>query len=105
MQEHLIPVALMILGVVTHILKKAMKLNQQAAMDPLVPKFKLKDYIAGHPYQTALTFIAGGGAYLMLMDGLAAPDWAGAFFAGVAANSLGDLAPGDRTQRVSDHVG
>lgn len=102
--DHLIPIALMLLGVITHILKKAMTLNQAAAKDPLVPRFKLKEYLIGHPYQTALTFIAGGGAYLMLMDGITAPDWAGAFFAGVAANSLGDIAAGDRTQRVSDHV-
>lgn len=98
--EHLIPIGLMLLGVVTHILKKAMKLNHTARMDPAVPPFKLRDYLVGHPYQTALTVIAGGGAYLMLMEGMLPPDWAAAFFAGVAANSLGDIAAGDRAQRT-----
>jgi hypothetical protein len=94
--QHLFPLACMLAGVGTHILKKAMKLSWQAQSDPDLPAFDLSDYLAGHPYQTALTFIAGFGAYLMLMDSGSVPDLSAAFFAGVAANSLGDIAPGDR---------
>lgn len=92
--QHGWPVGAMLLGVVTHILKKAMKYRQQDVT------FKLREYLLGHPYQTALTFIAGAGGYLTLLVGGDGVDLAAAFFAGVAANSLGDLAPGDRTQRV-----
>lgn len=95
--EHLWPLVAMLAGVVTHILKKAMKLNQLARNSIDVPPFDLSEYLAGYPYQTALTFIAGAGAYLTLMTNAGgAPDVASAFFAGVAANSLGDIAPGDR---------
>lgn len=97
---YLWPGLAMLAGVVTHILKKAMKLRQLNAT------FRLGDYLVGHPYQTALTFIAGAGAYLTLMAtgsvDAAAPvvsNLAPAFFAGVAANSLGDIASGERGER------
>lgn len=97
---YLWPGLAMLAGVVTHILKKAMKLRQLNA------EFDLSDYLVGHPYQTALTFIAGTGAYLTLLStgsvDAAAPvvsNLAPAFFAGVAANSLGDIAAGDRGER------
>jgi hypothetical protein len=88
--SHLWPIVAMLFGVITHILKKAMKLRFQNS------SFDLSDYLIGHPYQTALTFIAGAGCYLSLMEAGGAPSLAAAFFAGVAANSLGDIAPGER---------
>lgn len=95
MEGHLIPLLVMFAGIVTHILKKAMTLNMKAKSAG--EKFNLKDYLMGHPYQTTLTFIAGGGAYLALMDSTTGlVSLSAAFFAGVAANSLGDIAPGSR---------
>ena len=92
MVEQIVPVLFMLLGVAVHIAKKAMKLRQ------LHQDFDLSDYLIGHPYQTFLTVVAGGAAYLTLWES-AQPDpvaWSAAFFAGVAANSLGDIAPGTR---------
>jgi len=93
--EHLWPLVALFAGVLTHILKKAMKLNQASKRDISLPKFDLSDYLLGHPYQTVLTFIAGGGCYLALMES-GPVSVSAAFLAGVAANSLGDIAPGDR---------
>ena len=96
--EQVWPVLAMLAGVCTHILKKAMKENQLAKLDPAIPPFNLKEYLVGHPYQTVLTFVAGGGAYLTLWEN--SPEHvvmlSAAFLAGVAANSIGDIAPGDR---------
>lgn len=89
MSEHLYPILLLLLGVIVHIAKKAAQMFQTDK------SFKLWDYLMGHPYQTFLTFTSAGGLYL----GLASADavtLSSAFLAGIAANSLGDVAPGSR---------
>lgn len=83
-------IAALVFGIMCHIAKKAMKLRQQDSA------FDLSDYLAGHPYQTFLTVAAAIGCYFSLINGGVAPSLEAAFLAGVAANSLGDLAPGNR---------
>jgi len=89
MKEHLYPVLALLAGIVVHMVKKGAQKYQADKT------FSLWDYLLGHPYQTFLTFAAGGGLYLGLVSGDAVTLCA-AFFAGVASNSLGDCAPGDR---------
>jgi hypothetical protein len=80
----------MLAGVIVHIMKKAMQMRQQNR------NFRLKEYLVDHPYQTFLTFAAGAGG-LLTLGAAGALEPAAAFFAGVAANSLGDIAPGERS--------
>lgn len=95
MKEYLPTIAALLVGVSVHIAKKAGQLYQAARKDPGAPKFSLKNYLLGHPYQTFLTFAGAGGVYLGLMSGDALT-LSSAFLAGIAANSLGDIAPGKR---------
>lgn len=89
MKEHLYPLLALLAGITIHIIKKG---GQKYHADKT---FSLWDYLVGHPYQTFLTFAAGGGMYLALVSGDAVT-LSAAFLAGVASNSLGDIAPGDR---------
>jgi len=89
MKEYLPYIAAMLFGVVVHIAKKAMTLKSSD------PTFSLKNYLVGHPYQTFLTFASAGGVFLGLVSGDALT-LSSAFLGGVAANSLGDAAKGDR---------
>ena len=89
MSEHLYPLLALLAGVIVHIVKKG---AQQYQKDKT---FSLWNYLVGHPYQTFLTFAAAGGVYLGLVSGDALT-LSSAFLGGVAANSLGDIAPGDR---------
>lgn len=82
-------------GVIVHIAKKAGQLFQAAQKDSSLPRFSLKDYFMGHPYQTFMSFASAAGLYFGLMQGDALT-LSSAFLAGVAANSLGDIAKGDR---------
>lgn len=87
--EYLPTIGALLAGVIAHIFKKA------ATMRQTDKTFKLKEYITGHPYQTISMFGAAVGIYF----GLIAADsltLSSAFLAGVAANSAGDAAPGDR---------
>ena len=79
----------MLAGVVVHIVKKGAQKYQADKT------FSLWNYLVGHPYQTFLTFASAGGVYLGLVSGDALT-LSAAFLGGVAANSLGDIAPGDR---------
>ncbi len=87
--EYLPTIAALFAGVIVHIFKKA------ATMKAGDPAFSLKDYLAGHPYQTVSMFGAAAGAYFGLIsaDSLTV---SAAFLAGIAANSLSDAAPGNR---------
>ncbi len=89
MNEHLYPLLALLAGVIVHIVKKGAQKYQADK------SFSLWNYLAGHPYQTFLTFAAAGGVYLGLVSGDALT-LSSAFLGGVAANSLGDIAPGDR---------
>ncbi len=93
--EYLPTIAALLAGVIVHIAKKAGQLFQAAKLDIDLPAFSLKDYLLGHPYQTFLTFATAGGLYLGLVTGDALT-LSSAFLAGVAANSLGDVAKGSR---------
>ena len=88
--EHFYPILAMLAGVVVHIIKKA---ATQRAEDP---KFSLKDYLIGHPYQTLSLFGAGAGAYFALSSVDGGITLGAAFVAGIAANSMSDAAPGHR---------
>lgn len=89
MKFYITTVVAMLFGVSVHIAKKAMQEFQKDST------FSLWDYLLGHPYQTFLTFAAGAGGYLGLLSGDALT-LSSAFLAGVAANSLADIAPGNR---------
>lgn len=90
--DHIPAVVALVFGVMVHIAKKAAKMRLTDEM------FSLKDYLIGHPYQTFVAFGMTVGAYLQLVYGAEGPiSLFGAFTAGVAANSLADLAPGDRS--------
>jgi len=89
MKEYLPYIGAMLFGVVVHIVKKAMTLKNTD------PTFSLKEYLLGHPYQTFLTFASAAGVFLGLVSGDALT-LSSAFLGGVAANSLGDVAKGDR---------
>ena len=89
MSAHLYPLLALLGGVVVHIAKKAGQMYQEDK------SFKLWDYLTSHPYQTFLTFASAGGIYLGLVSGDALT-LSSAFLAGVAANSLGDVAKGSR---------
>jgi len=89
MKEYLPYIGAMLFGVVVHIAKKAMTLRQSDST------FSLKDYLLGYPYQTFLTFASAAGVFLGLVSGDALT-LSSAFLGGVAANSLGDAAPGNR---------
>ncbi len=89
MKEHLYPLLALLAGVIVHIVKKG---AQKYQVDKT---FSLWDYLVGHPYQTFLTFASAGGVYLGLVTGDALT-LSSAFLGGVAANSLGDVAKGDR---------
>lgn len=89
MKEHLYPLLALLAGVIVHIVKKG---AQKYQVDKT---FSLWDYLVGHPYQTFLTFASAGGVYLGLLSGDALT-LSSAFLGGVAANSLGDVAKGDR---------
>jgi len=90
--EQIWPVLALIAGIASHITKKAAKLRLQDET------FRLGDYLMGHPFQTFSTLFAAGGAYLVLWEN--SPDniviASAAYLAGIAANSVGDLAPGQR---------
>lgn len=80
-----------VVGILTHITKKAAKARM------LDKGFDLSDYLTGHPYQTAAAVGISAGAYLQLIsDPSVQITLFGAWLAGVGANSLADLAPGDR---------
>ncbi len=89
MNAHLYPLLLLFAGVAVHIAKKAGQMYQADK------SFKLWEYLSGHPYQTFLTFASAGGLYLGLVTADAVT-LSSAFLAGVAANSLGDVAKGSR---------
>ena len=78
-------------GVVVHIAKKAStrKMENKA--------FSLKAYLLGNPYQTVTMLGGVVGAYFLLISGDASTiTLSAAFTAGVAANSLSDMAKGSR---------
>lgn len=85
------PVLAMMFGMMVHISKKAAEARLADAT------FKLKDYLLSHPYQTFTSFGLAVGAYFQLTADPTAPvTLFAAFTAGVAVNSLADLAPGKR---------
>jgi len=89
MKEYIPTIIALLAGVLVHIVKKG---AQKYQVDKT---FSLWNYLAGHPYQTFLTFASAGGVYLGLLSGDALT-LSSAFLGGVAANSLGDVAKGDR---------
>ena len=77
---------LMVVGVILHIVKKVMQVRNNQNRN-----FTLKGYFVTYPYRTVLTFGAGFIGYLTLvMDG--SLGYVSAVMAGIAANSLGDVA-------------
>ena len=95
MSAYLPTILALLAGVIVHIAKKAGQLYQASKSNIDLPAFSLKNYLLGHPYQTFLTFASAGGLYLVLLSGDALT-LSSAFLAGVAANSLGDVAKGSR---------
>jgi len=90
MKEHLPSLVALIAGVIFHIIKKAAQKRLDNA------NFSLKDYLVGHPYQTLSLFGAAAGAYLGLFQLDGGVSLGAAFMAGIAANSVSDIAPGQR---------
>lgn len=94
--QHAWPVGGMLLGVVAHIVKKVYEARKKDK------KLHLKAYLMEYPYQTFLVFVAGIISYSTLVaeaDPGEPVSALAAFFAGIAANSLGDIA-GDRNERA-----
>ena len=89
--EHVIYGSSLLAGVTTHIVKKVM----QHRLEKNDKTFHLKTFLMAYPYQSFLVLMAGVGSYLTLM-GQGELGAASAFLAGIASNSFGDLAPGDR---------
>lgn len=84
-------IAALIAGVIVHIAKKAStrKMENKA--------FNLRNYLLGNPYQT-VTMVGGiiGAYFLLVSNPVASITLSAAFTAGVAANSLSDMAKGSR---------
>ena len=84
MGYYLLTIGLMLLGNVTHVVKKIVEVRQTDGT------FSLKKYLSLYPYKTFLIVMAGVGGYL----GLLAADeltYVTAFMAGFMANSLGGI--------------
>ena len=89
--EAFYPMLALALGVVAHIFKKGAKARMTDET------FSIKAYLVGHPYQTVLMVIMSMGSYFQLISDPSAPiTLFAAFMAGVASNSLADMAPGGR---------
>ena len=81
---YLLTIGLMLLGNVTHIVKKVVEVRQTDGT------FSIMKYLTMFPYKTFLIVMAGLGGYL----GLLAADeltYVSAFLTGFAANSLGGI--------------
>lgn len=84
MEFYLITIALMLLGNITHIVKKVVETRKTDGT------FSLKKYLTMFPYKTFLVVMAGVGGYLALMSA-AELTYVTAFMAGFMANSLGGI--------------
>lgn len=84
MSFYLWTIGLMLLGNVTHIVKKVVEVRQTDGT------FSLTKYLSMFPYKTFLIVMAGTGGYLALLsaDELT---YVNAFMAGFMANSLGGI--------------
>lgn len=84
MEFTLITISLMLLGNVTHIVKKVIETRQTDGT------FSLWKYLTMFPYKTFMVIMAGVGGYLALMVA-GELSYATAFMAGFMANSLGGV--------------
>ncbi len=82
MEFYLVTVGLMLLGAVTHIIKKVVERRKTNE------KFSLKDYLTKYPYKTFLVIMAGAAGYLGLLS-VSELTFVSAFMTGYVADSLG----------------
>lgn len=81
MIEHAAPLAMLLAGLVTHLLKKFMEMRQQ------LEALTLPAYLKARPYKTALAVIGASAGYLLTSEP-AAPSLMAAFGVGYAADSM-----------------
>lgn len=77
-------VALMLLGNITHVVKKVVEVRE---MDGT---FSLKRYVSMYPYKTFLVFMYGLGGYLGLLSA-GELTYVSSFLMGFTANSMGGI--------------
>ncbi|MDJ0952549.1 MAG: hypothetical protein QNJ81_02600 [Acidimicrobiia bacterium] len=80
----LITIGLMLLGNITHIVKKVVEVRQTDG------EFSILKYLSMYPYKTFLIVMAGVGGYLGLLSA-GELTYVSAFMVGFVANSLGGI--------------
>ncbi|QTP60915.1 hypothetical protein HNO53_20680 [Billgrantia antri] len=81
MLEHAAPLAMLLAGLLTHVLKKFLEVRQQ--MEALT----LAMYLRARPYKTSLSVIGAGAGYLLIAEP-STPSLVAAFGVGYAADSM-----------------
>lgn len=81
MLEHAAPLAMLLAGLVTHLLKKFMEVRQQ------LEALTLGAYLKARPYKTAMAVIGAGAGYLLTAEA-SVPSLVAAFGVGYAADSM-----------------
>lgn len=85
MEFYIWTVILLLLGDVTHVVKKVVERRKTD------DKFSLKDYLTKYPYKTFLVVMAGAAGYLGLLS-INELTYVSAFMTGYVADSLGGAA-------------
>ncbi|MDT0499696.1 MULTISPECIES: hypothetical protein [unclassified Halomonas] len=78
---HLVPLAMLSGGLLTHLLKKFLEVRQQ------LEALSLPAYLKARPYKSALAVIGAGVGYLLIADP-GPPSLVAAFGVGYAADSM-----------------
>lgn len=87
MNFYLITIGLMLLGNITHVVKKVVEVRQTNG------SFSVWKYLSLYPYKTFLIVMAGVGGYLGLLSA-GELSYVTSFMAGFMANSLGGIDAG-----------
>lgn len=78
---HLAPLAMLLAGLLTHLLKKFLEVRQQ------LEALTLPTYLKARPYKSALAVIGASAGYLLIADP-SPPSLVAAFGVGYAADSM-----------------
>jgi len=81
MLDHLAPLAMLLAGLLTHLIKKFLEVRQQ------LEALTLSAYLKARPYKSALAAIGAGAGYLLIADP-GPPSLVAAFGVGYAADSM-----------------
>lgn len=81
MIDHLAPFAMLLAGLLAHVLKKFMEVRQQ------LEALTLASYLKARPYKTAMAVIGAGAGYLLIAEA-STPGLVAAFGVGYAADSM-----------------